>query len=85
MRPAFLPRPREEELRTRRSYELVRDYPELLPFLREKGVFDPGDGWARTLQELLPGTGPWISEVMARLAWRGPGSPVEIQRDYQES
>lgn len=72
MREVFLHGPREEELRALPAYELVRDYPELLPLLREMGV-DPGEEGSRTLPEVIPGSGPWVPEFLARLAWRKLG------------
>ncbi|MGM0668360.1 MAG: hypothetical protein ACQET1_01500 [Gemmatimonadota bacterium] len=69
MRRVFLPVPSEEELRSRQAHELLRDYPELLPPLLARGV-DVGGGGVLTLGELLPGGGPWVAELMGRLAWR---------------
>jgi len=74
MTPEVLGKPSEEELRTSRVHELVRDYPELLAVLSERDV-DPGEGGALTMSEVIPGGGLWVGEVMARLAWRDLTGP----------
>ena len=61
--------PSEEELRSRRVHELIRDYPELLPFLAAHGV-DAGKDGGRTLPEILPSDGAWMEEVRGVVRWR---------------
>ena len=68
MRPSLLHPPGPQELEDRSVHEVVRDFPELIPFLRDKGVSLKGDG-ARSLAEVrAEGHGP--GDLSSVLAWR---------------
>ena len=75
MRLPYLAPPTRDELRDLRVHELVRDYPELLPFLspREKGA----GGSGTTLLSDDSGSEVKIEELVEILSWREGTRPVE--------
>ena len=70
MRLSVLPLPSREEIRFLRVHELLRDYPEALPFLEGRGI-DPRRDGGKTLAQLLPPSELWWSELTSELRWRG--------------
>ena len=54
------------EMETMRAHELVRDFPELLPFLFRRGI-----SLAKVGAETLPA--PLLHSALETLEWRRPG------------
>jgi hypothetical protein len=72
MRKSFLPRPKEEELETLEAHELIRDYPELLPFLRHPSFRVREGGTSPFPRGSIPG-GIEEGTLSRCLAWRREG------------
>jgi len=71
----LLPPPTEEMLRFLRVHEVIRDYPELLPFLLSLGI-DARESGGRVMGEVFTTGGPPLGALLAELAWRvDPGGP----------
>jgi hypothetical protein len=70
LRLSAWPLPSSEEIRSLRVHELLRDYPEVLAFLEDRGI-DPRRDGGKTLAQLLPPDELWLPELMSELRWRG--------------
>lgn len=70
MRATFPSPPSEEELRSTRVHELIRDYPELLLPFRNLGI-DPGEDGYKALSEILPGDEGCVDGLLQEVRWRG--------------
>lgn len=57
------------ELGDRRIHELVRAYPELLPFFRRLGL-SPSDSGIRPLRKTAAARGEAFAELLGLVAWR---------------
>ena len=66
MRPRFLLPPSPEMWQRLQIHELARDYPELLPLLRERGILGGANG-TKTLRDL---DGISAEALTAAVAWR---------------
>ena len=72
MRSPFLPYPTDEDLEALEAHELIRDYPELLPFFRRPPFRAREDGTSPLPRGSLPG-GAEQGTPLGSLAWRGEG------------
>ena len=72
MRNPFLPCPKEEDLENLEVHELIRDYPELLPFLRRLPFRAREEGTSPLPEGSIPGGGE-EGPPLGSLAWRREG------------